>query len=577
MQPWLTTINIINQIIVETKQILNSYIISTILDVVLKTTQTQGTTIKDIYPWMFLLISYNVGSTFLSTFRSYMRTKLRIILSPEMRRRFYLRLNDLGIQNLERPDLNNIINRAQNSTDQIGDYAFTIVGIIATFANMTLSLIIITKATPAVSILYMLIMCIYFVVDKRSREVLFKFGFDNTEKRRIAGTSAGYLERATDLVEISVTGALDFLDNIYTKFWEWYNRERLKIHLKRRVQSDSIASLTDIPVILNYFNIFSRLISKSISVGDALFQIRVLGQLENGLFTLVNQMNDLFEWSINMREAYKVFTIEKSIQDGNKQMQKLSDGPDIKISNIIFAYPNSQTNVFENLTINIKSGEKIAIVGHNGAGKTTLVKLLCRIYTPQKGEIEVNETNINDVKISSWYENMGVLFQEYNSYISLSVKENIAIGRPTEPIDEIGVRLAAMNADAMEFIESYPNKFNQLLSVFYKGGTRPSTGQWQKIAIARFFYRNAPFVIFDEPTAAIDAVSEYNIFNRIYEFFTGKTVIIISHRFSTVRNADRIIVLDKGQIIEQGSHNELMSHDGYYKKAFLLQAGGYQN
>ena len=141
----------------------------------------------------------------------------------------------------------------------------------------------------------------------------------------------------------------------------------------------------------------------------------------------------------------------------------------------------------------------------------------------------------------------------------------------------IRVIRAAGAADAIEFINSLPNLFDTVLSEKYEGGIRPSTGQWQKIAIARFFYRNAPFVMFDEPTASIDAESEYNIFGKIYEFFEDKTVIIISHRFSTVRNADRIIVVNEGEIVEEGTHTHLMSLNGKYAKAFRLQAEGYTN
>jgi ATP-binding cassette subfamily B protein len=159
----------------------------------------------------------------------------------------------------------------------------------------------------------------------------------------------------------------------------------------------------------------------------------------------------------------------------------------------------------------------------------------------------------------------------------LTVKENIVIGNTDKEVTEEEIYNALGSADAVKFVQEYPKVLDQTLSERYKGGIRPSTGQWQKIAIARFFYRNAPLVIFDEPTASIDPVSEYNIFNKIYDFFAKKTVIIISHRFSTVRNADRIIVLDEGKIVEEGTHAELMKNNGPYAKAFLLQAEGYKD
>jgi ABC-type multidrug transport system fused ATPase/permease subunit len=191
--------------------------------------------------------------------------------------------------------------------------------------------------------------------------------------------------------------------------------------------------------------------------------------------------------------------------------------------------------------------------------------------------ILVNGENLNNINTQSWHKHLGVLFQDYNHYGNLSALENIYLGNPIEILDVEKAKEAAHKADALNFIEEYPSGFDQIMSERFTGGIRPSGGQTQKLAIARFFYRNAPLAIFDEPTAAIDAVSEYKIFNQIYDFFRDKTVIIISHRFSTVRNADRIIVLDEGRVVEEGSHDELMSLNGKYAHAFRLQAEGYQD
>ena len=210
------------------------------------------------------------------------------------------------------------------------------------------------------------------------------------------------------------------------------------------------------------------------------------------------------------------------------------------------------------------------------SGKTTLIKLISKIYNNYDGEILINNIDLKKVTKDSYYKNLGVLFQEFNTYPQLSVEENIIIGDTNKKQQDESIKDAAKKADATSFINDYEKKFKQLLMPNIKNGIRPSWGQWQKIAIARFFYRDAPLVIFDEPTAAIDAVSEYKIFNRIYKFFKGKTVILISHRFSTVRNADKIIVLDKGKIAEVGNHDELIKNNGVYAHSFNLQAEGYK-
>jgi len=254
----------------------------------------------------------------------------------------------------------------------------------------------------------------------------------------------------------------------------------------------------------------------------------------------------------------------------------LKTGPGIKFSSVSFRYPNTTKNVLTDIDIDIKPGEKIAIVGNNGAGKTTLVKLICRYYQTTTGEILINDNRLNDLKIDSWYQNIGVLFQDYNLFEHLTPSESIRIGRYRHNFDPKEISTAAKMAEAHDFISTLPEGYQTILSERYKGGVRPSTGQAQKIVIARFFYRNAPLAIFDEPTASIDALAEKKIFDRIYQFFTGKTVILISHRFSTVRNADRIIVLDQGRIAEQGSHTQLMKQKGIYAHSFQLQAAGYK-
>jgi ATP-binding cassette subfamily B protein len=317
-------------------------------------------------------------------------------------------------------------------------------------------------------------------------------------------------------------------------------------------------------------------ISGVISIGSVIFYIRSLDYFTSSLTRMLSTTTYLNEFGIKINDLVKLFEMEPMYKDGHIKLGKLDKAPKIEFKNVSFKYPGSEKYIYQNLNLKINSGERVAIVGHNGAGKTTLVKLIAKIYPANGGEILINGINLSDIKTSEWYKNLGVLFQEFNFYGHLTAKENIYLGNPSEPMDENSIVEAAINADADEFIMEYKKGYDQLLSERYKDGIRPSTGQKQKIAIAKFFYRNAPVAIFDEPTAAIDAVSEYKIFNKIYSFFEKKTVVIISHRFSTVRNADRIIVIEKGKILEEGSHADLLGKNGAYAHAFRLQAEGYR-
>jgi ATP-binding cassette subfamily B protein len=383
-----------------------------------------------------------------------------------------------------------------------------------------------------------------------------------------------YLAEPAPLKELILSQGTKFLENKIDKYVNFVVDQVVSIR-KRWNLSKIIGSILDSGVFgWGIIVVLQRLVNGVISIGQLTFEIRALRIFSDSFGNFMGNLVALRESSIKIGDILDLFTKYEADKDGNKILKQ--ELPLIKFNNVSFKYPNSDKYIFKDLNLEIKPGEKIAIVGENGAGKTTLIKLLCRFYRVNRGTILLSEVNVNDLKIKNWYKKLGVLFQDYNAYGVLTVRENIEIDSTDKIVTEESLIKALKEANAISFVQKYKNKLNQILSERFSGGTRPSTGQWQKIAIARVFHRNAPILILDEPTASIDAVAESKIFDNIYEFSKGKTVIIISHRFSTVRNADRIIVLDKGKIIEQGSHEELLKLDGKYAKAFKLQAKGYQ-
>jgi len=402
------------------------------------------------------------------------------------------------------------------------------------------------------------------------------FWRSQTENRRRANASINSLNDTASLQEITITSSFKLLGQVFSNFSDHYITQKLKIMRSWQIYGFVLGAITDIASIFGYFSILKNLFYKLISVGDVTFQMRVLDMFVGNLSSVSGNFSSLYERSSRTNEIKIVFEMKPMIEDGYVKLPKFKETPSISFKNISFKYPGADNYVIKNLTLEIKSGEKIAIVGENGAGKTTLVKLLSRFYRVDEGSILLDDVNINDIEIESWHKNLGVLFQDYNTYPYLTLKNNIYLGQSDEPINTSKIQESAQQANVNSFVGDYKNGFDQVLSEKYKGGIRPSTGQWQKIAIARFFYRNSPVVVFDEPTASIDAVSEAEIFGKIYDFFTNKTVVIISHRFSTVRNADRIYVLDNGEIIESGSHKELVALKGKYYKAFNIQAEGYK-
>ena len=247
--------------------------------------------------------------------------------------------------------------------------------------------------------------------------------------------------------------------------------------------------------------------------------------------------------------------------------------PLIEFRDVSFRYPGESTEhplVLQHLSFSIQPGQKIAIVGVNGSGKTTLIKLLCRVYDPTEGNIYINGTDLRDIDLEDWQSAIGILFQDFPVY-NLSIRESIGVGRISEANKEERLLLASQFSGADEFITDY----DQLIWKEFEGGIDLSKGQHQRLAVARMFYRNAAITILDEPTASIDAVTEEKIFGSLEKNMEGKTVILITHRFSTVKNADKILMLEQGKIIEQGSHRELMQRDGQYASLYTMQARRY--
>lgn len=301
--------------------------------------------------------------------------------------------------------------------------------------------------------------------------------------------------------------------------------------------------------------------------------LRIGGALNN-IFGTVSRMQEQFLFVENYFDL-----IDRRPQHIDKpRAAKLpaTNVPEIVFDHVDFTYPGQTTPVFRDLSFTIPAGEHVAIVGENGAGKSTLIKLLLRFYPPTAGRILVDGQDLQDIAIESWYEQLATLFQDFNQY-PFSIEENIEIGRPKHAGDGKRMRTAARASNVDQFVKDYPHGWETVLDNTFEKGTEPSGGQWQRVALARAFYRQANVLILDEPTSAIDAKAEYDIFNSIFDQYQGKSAIIVSHRFSTVRRADVIVVIDHGKIIEQGSHTELMKRRGLYHNLFTKQAEGYRN
>jgi len=243
--------------------------------------------------------------------------------------------------------------------------------------------------------------------------------------------------------------------------------------------------------------------------------------------------------------------------------------------NVSFTYPRKIKPVLDNVNFRLEPGERIALVGANGHGKTTIVKLLTRMYDPTAGQILLDGIDLREYDLEDLWKNIGVIFQDFVKY-DMDVADNIATGKIDERNNTFRIRAAAFKSLAENVVHKLPHGYEQMLGCRFAGGVDLSGGEWQKIALARAYLRDAQLLILDEPTAALDARSESEVFQRFADLTKGKMSVLISHRFSTVRMSDRILVLEDGRIAEQGAHNQLLSRGGSYAEMFELQAAHYR-
>lgn len=572
--PFYTITFVVTQILLSSSAIVTSYLLGVAVDKVIQGSQMSTSALQLSLVFLPLILFQSVMS-FVGILQNHVNRMLGILENFRLREYLYLRLKVLGITKLEDPEVVNYMYRFNESIGFIGNHLGLLTRTLSSAISLITTISVILIFIPQVLPLVFLASLVEWSINQHYLRKIWQFSLDNTVGRRSAMQDVSALSDPTPLKELLIVGGTNFFERRFGHFVNRYVKEYRGI----RNRWTTLLAGNELLQIATYtagiFFVVQKYLLQEITIGRLTFLFRSLNIFVDSFTGFGGNLVSLRESSIKLADSRALFVDFDAEEDGDIHLT-LNRSPEIEFKNVDFTYPKAKRQIFRNVSFTIKSGEKIAIVGENGSGKTTLVKLLARLYRINGGEILIDGIDINKIKINSWYENLGVLFQDYSKFGHLTVHENIALGRGDVLPDNEKIKQAAADSESTEFIELYSKKFNQILSEQYPGGIRPSTGQWQKIAVARFFYRDAPVLVLDEPTASIDAVSEAKIFNNIYKFMKGKTVIIISHRFSTVRNADRILVVDRGRIIEQGTHEELMKMKGKYAKAFDLQAEGYE-
>jgi ATP-binding cassette subfamily B protein len=381
---------------------------------------------------------------------------------------------------------------------------------------------------------------------------------------------------ASNAKEVKSFGLNPFLIDRYRVLSQDMYRANRRITLRRAGWGGLFTTLGTLGYYAAYAFIAWRTVTGQFSIGDLTFLSTSFRRLRTLLETLLTGFSQVAGQALYLDDLFSFFRIQPEILSPPNPRpfpRPMREG--FVFEDVGFRYPDAERWAVRHLNFTLRAGEVLALVGENGAGKTTLVKLLSRLYDPDEGRILLDGHPLTEYDLEDLRLNIGVIFQDFVRYY-FNAADNIAVGRVEARDDEPRIADAAHRSLADQVIARLPKGYAQMLGKLFKGGVDLSGGEWQKIAIARAYMRAAPLLVLDEPTAALDARSEYEVFQRFKELSHGKTAVIISHRFSTVRMADRIIVLQHGAIEEVGTHEQLVAAGGHYAELFELQAAGYR-
>ena len=415
-----------------------------------------------------------------------------------------------------------------------------------------------------------------FIAETRYSERGFRLLTRRAPETRQVNYLSRLLTEDTAAKEIKLFNLGGTLLDRYTTLFDKFFEEDKSLALRRATAGFGLGLIATLGFYGSYAWIVWYTVQGKISLGDMTLYLTIFRQGQSTFQSILAAVGNIYENNLFMANFFEFLCLEPLMKiTGQKRKLSLPLRGGIEFREVGFRYPDSGEWALRGVNLTIRPGEKVALVGHNGAGKTTLIKLLSRLYDPTEGSILIDDIDIRDLDPIELQQRIGVIFQDFVRY-HLPVRENIGFGQIDAMDDVERIAAAARKSGAQAVVEELPEGYETMLGRWFHDGHELSLGQWQKVALARAFMRDAEILVLDEPTASVDARAEYEIFQNFKALTEGKMAILISHRFSTVRMADRIAVIQEGRIAELGTHDELLSRAGTYAELFSMQAEGYR-
>ena len=542
---------------------------------------------EDFSPVVSQLVLLVVAQT-TSSFVGLYQEQQQQVLNELATRRAALRIVEVAsaveMKLFETPDFQDRMSRAQTAMGRMFLVTMSMIGVIRSVSLIVGVGVALYILQPLLLLVALLGFVPMWIARTATSRTIWRFFREMTPEDRKRGYVMSLFTSRDVAKEVRAFGLVPYLRALYERLSD-ERVAKLIQNLRERFRISFLGSAGSAVFQAASYGLLAYLVlTGQIGIPEAGAAAAANAQLGGQLAGLVGQAGQLYESSLFLYDADAFFALLPAI----RRRQGGPRGPDrfgrLAVEDVHFTYPTSLPGsgatqpssrpALRGVSMDIAAGEVVALVGENGSGKTTLAKVLSGLYRPDRGRLAWDGQDVAELDPDWLHDRVAVLFQDFARFM-LTVRENIGLGRVERVDDFEAIRVAAERAGVHGFVSQWERGYDTILGPVFAGGKDVSIGQWQRIALARAFFRDAPLVILDEPTAALDARAEHDLFQRIRELFEGRSVLLISHRFSSVRSADRIYVLHEGEVVEHGSHEELMALGGRYAELFTLQAAAY--